>query len=418
MIIVWTTQIQKEQQLFPFSSAFHCPVVMQVRQTAVPGTRTSSFRSSQHLNHVYPHPSPTICLSAKGRSSKKKGKSTTSAGSNSGGGFSKTSFQKQPSFNSKALLKRVESQYGGLEAHQIAQGTQKRIAKLLQTVAPPPTQRALQLYQTLQTWNRRWEQLSVYEQTQVPPSEVQAAQRAREELNAFYQEHPGMSDVDLHNLWQQITWDASADAKTANAVIGNNNRMPPLMEQRVTKACTFVGEALSQQHKDNDSACLDVGCGFGVLVPFLEKAGIARSQITGVDLSPEMIRNAQDLYPNVKFLATDFLKSDDFPNKFDAIVFCSSLHDFPDPWLALEKAHSLLKEGEAEISSGIVVIVHPQGASHVLSQVKANPVMVPRGLPDAEELHALEHFEVLVEPAAPRSREEEKEGYLAVLRRR
>jgi 2-polyprenyl-3-methyl-5-hydroxy-6-metoxy-1,4-benzoquinol methylase len=35
-------------------------------------------------------------------------------------------------------------------------------------------------------------------------------------------------------------------------------------------------------------------CGFGVLVPSLTKAGVDQKQIYGVDLSPEMIRNAQE----------------------------------------------------------------------------------------------------------------------------
>jgi ubiquinone/menaquinone biosynthesis C-methylase UbiE len=186
--------------------------------------------------------------------------------------------------------------------------------------------------------------------------------------------------------------------------------------QRIERACQVVAKAVNQ---DSGGLCLDVGCGFGVFVPFLVCAGVPAPKIHGVDLSPDMIRNAQEQHGLSKvksptFTACDSLNDYDGPagdgaSLFRAAIFCSFLHDLPDPNSALTKATSLLDVG------GKIVIVHPQGASHVLQQVRSNPVSVRRGLLDAEELRALPNLQLVIEPAVAASVQVSKEGYLAVL---
>ena len=91
----------------------------------------------------------------------------------------------------------------------------------------------------------------------------------------------------LEKLLQKFTWDASADAKAARAIAGEMNAET---RRRIARACQRVADAVA----NNNRLVLDVGCGFGVLVPFLTEAGIPAANIHGVDLSPEMIRNAQE----------------------------------------------------------------------------------------------------------------------------
>jgi SAM-dependent methyltransferase len=294
--------------------------------------------------------------------------------------------------------------------------------------------------------------LSILDQTtKVSSAELDGAKRTQEELNRLYQQHD-ISARDIHNILQQITWDASADAKAARSVTGN---MPTDIETRVDRACEIVAETLrtativqsssssspssraDAKAKSEDARMLDVGCGFGVLVPHLIKAGVQPSQIFGVDLSPEMIRNAHEMHGTKKnggpfFASVDFL-SDEYRGPklnhdtdnvvgsagscFDSIIFCSSLHDMPDVVGAIKKASLLLRPG------GKLVLVHPQGASHVLNQVRSNPALVTRGLPDAKELQRLctdidIGLELVVEPASSDSKEEALEGYLAVLQKR
>jgi SAM-dependent methyltransferase len=266
--------------------------------------------------------------------------------------------------------------------------------------------------------------MSVLEQAKLPPDELDGAKRARDELDRIFDEH-GICESDLQIALQRATWDASADAKAARAMTG---KMPPDVEERVDAACRIVAEACcrsgSGDGEGKGGRCLDVGCGYGALVPSLRKAGLGVEQIVGVDLSPEMIRNAREQHPGVDFVAADFLKDGGggggeagfAGGPFRAVVFCASLHDLPNARDAIARAATLLETG------GKVVVAHPQGASHVLRQSSANPALVPRGLPDADELRTvageLGCLELVVEPAPAGSVRESDEGYLAVLEKK
>ena len=243
--------------------------------------------------------------------------------------------------------------------------------------------------------------MSVLQQAQLAPEEMEGARRAQDELDRLYSAH-NLTEMDLHNLFQRITWDASADAKAARAVTGE---MALEIQQKLDRACQIVAAAVGPQGR-----CLDVGCGFGVLVPHLVQAGVKPTQIHGIDLSPEMIKNAKAQHRGVQFQAVDFMNDYVDQNGFEGVMFCSALHDLPDPMVALQKAAALVKNG------GKLVVAHPQGASHVLKQSAANPVLVKRGLPTAQELKALQlpGMVLEVEPAAPNSPQEASDGYLAV----
>lgn len=323
----------------------------------------------------------------------------------SGGGFGAKSEKK---VNKKQIVKNVEKKYGGTSAQEIARGTQMQIEKEMKAL-PPHLQVATQLYQKIQIWEAQLSQMSVLQQAGIPEQEMDGARRAREELERLYEEHQ-FSESDVHNIFQKITWDASADAKAARSLTG---QMSSDIAVRVERACAIVAEAVTDSRDEGGGRCLDVGCGFGVLIPDLVKAGVSASQIYGIDLSPEMIRNAESLHPEANFMSGDFLslESESLESGFDAVIFCSALHDMPDMEASLNRATSLLRP------NGKLVILHAQGASHVQKQVQSNPVLVKRGLPDADELRELSGMRLVVEPAPPSSVPESREGYLAVLQK-
>ena len=147
---------------------------------------------------------------------------------------------------------------------------------LLQAQQPPHLQRALQLYPQLQQWNHRLSQQSLLEQANLPQQQVEQMQRAQTELDSLCDEHD-VTPTDLQIILQLATWDASAGAKAVRSLLGS---MPADIEARVQRACDIVAKALKK-----DGSVLDVGCGYGVLCPFLMQAGISESQIYGVDLS-------------------------------------------------------------------------------------------------------------------------------------
>ena len=317
----------------------------------------------------------------------------TTKQSGSGGG------KKVKESEKKKIQAQLLEKYGG----DIAKGTEARIQAAM-AMLPPDLQVAAKLYKQIQLWETRLSNMSVLAQASIPRQEVDGATRAKEELAAIYKAN-SLDDADMHNFYQRTTWDASADAKSARAVMFKMNRD---VEKRVARACSFVADVVKDAGASGRA--LDVGCGPGVLVPHLLKAGLTAKQITGIDLSPEMIRNAQSQHPGVDFIASDFIKVFDDDGGFDCIIFCSALHDMPDQALALQKAKALLRPG------GRIVILHAQGAEHVLGQVKANPVMVKKGLPSGEELGAMNlGLKVIVSPAQPGSKNDAEEGYLAVL---
>ena len=328
-------------------------------------------------------------------------------GAAGGGGFgvesgSTKSGKKVKKSDIKKTQQKILKKYGG----DIAQGTQRRIEKAMSEL-PPHLQLATQLYQQLQKWNARLLNMSVLQQANLPDQEVESARRAQEELERLYQEH-NFSEHDLHNIFQQVTWDASADAKAARAITGD---MPQDIAARVDKACEIAAEAVKAA--GSEGRCLDIGCGFGVLVPHLLDCGLAPAQIYGIDLSPEMIKNAREQHRGVNFEAVDFMNDYQCEEGFHSVIFCSALHDLSDMIGALKKAAKLVKP------NGRLVIAHPQGASHVLKQSAANPVLVKRGLPTAEEFKSMEldGLKLEIEPAAANSPEESQAGYLAVLSR-
>jgi SAM-dependent methyltransferase len=334
--------------------------------------------------------------------------------SGGGGGFGSKSPTAPKRPTKEAIAKNIQKKYGGTTSSEIVAGTQKRVEESMKNL-PTHLQIATKLYQQLQRWNSRLENMSILQQSNIPQSDIDGAKRAQFEFDRICEEH-NVTVTDLHNIFQRITWDASADAKAARSLTG---AMSPEIAQRVNTACRIIGEALKESDHPKPR-CLDVGCGFGVLVPHLiEAGGVIRNQIYGVDLSSEMIRNARELnHRDIQFTAADFLEEYCGPNDddgmFNGIIFCSSLHDLPDPIKALKKAESLLRP------CGKIVIVHPQGAGHVNKQVESNPVLVQRGLPDSNELRCVGEEIGLVltlAPAKANTPEDLSNGYLAVLQK-
>ena len=95
---------------------------------------------------------------------------------------------------------------------------------------------------------------------------------------------------------------------------------------------------------------LDIGCGTGYLIDMLAK--VHDAEYTGVDLSPEMIKQANNKkIKNAKFVEG---RSDEIPfddNTFDIITCSQSFHHYPDTDKAMQEARRVLKPGGLYILS-------------------------------------------------------------------
>lgn len=343
-----------------------------------------------------------------------------------GGQSSATVPKKMTPQNAKKAKQQLLERYGG----DLGKGTQERIDNYLNSL-DPHLKEAAELYKSVTQFDALIAPMNAADRNRlIPPIQFEMVASDRAKLQSLMEEYK-ITEIDLHNVFQQATWDASADAKATQAdIVGG--QMKPELQERINKACAYVVDATKMEGAVGK--ILDVGCGHGSIVKSLVDAGLEEPDMyVGIDLSPEMVKNAVERYGLARngrtgkgrvFVADDFL-AHDFSvyggnevgsNAFDGVIFCSALHDLPDMIGSITKAASLLRS-----PGGKLVVVHAQGAQHVLGQHQANPVMVSRGLPTATEWsemlekHTVWGLSLEHEPADPRSEGDLKYGYLAVL---
>lgn len=95
---------------------------------------------------------------------------------------------------------------------------------------------------------------------------------------------------------------------------------------------------------------LDVACGTGVLFPDYLKTG---ADITGIDISENMVKTAREKFPDVKIICGD---ATDFPleEKFDAIMIYNAFPHFDEPEKLINNlAEALDSNGRLSIAHGI-----------------------------------------------------------------
>jgi len=94
-----------------------------------------------------------------------------------------------------------------------------------------------------------------------------------------------------------------------------------------------------------DAVCiLDIGCGLGRLTA---KLAVANREVTGVDISPEMIARASKRDTgarHLKFLCGNFLERDFTAQQFDCIISAATLHHTPEN-VAVPRMAELLRPG-------------------------------------------------------------------------
>lgn len=127
------------------------------------------------------------------------------------------------------------------------------------------------------------------------------------------------------------------------------------------------------------SRVLDVACGTGVLMP--DYIGRDVASVTGVDISPEMIKLARGKFTqeNISFICGD-VESTDVGSGFDAIVVYNAFPHFPDPERLIARLSGLLRPG------GILTVAHGAGRETIDAHHHGAAHKVSLGLMPAEEL--------------------------------
>ena len=131
---------------------------------------------------------------------------------------------------------------------------------------------------------------------------------------------------------------------------------------------------------------LDVACGTGVLFPDYKKLGAA--SITGIDISPEMSKIAQEKFPDVSVICGD-VETEKFDRKFDVVMVYNAFPHFPDPAKLIRVLSELVAPG------GTLSVAHSMSRA-ALSKHHERAMIVSIELIEENELAALfaPYFEV------------------------
>lgn len=95
---------------------------------------------------------------------------------------------------------------------------------------------------------------------------------------------------------------------------------------------------------------LDVGCGYCDFYDFLKSASIEVREYVGVDLHPEIIKEARRRHPHLVVKQADFLEAEIEPNNFDYCIGCGIVTFAIDCWKVrttkiMEKMFEAAREG-------------------------------------------------------------------------
>lgn len=98
---------------------------------------------------------------------------------------------------------------------------------------------------------------------------------------------------------------------------------------------TLRFEALTAACELSNTHILDVGCGDGALLTHLQRT--PNLHYTGIDLSSELLSDAQKNHPHAMFIETDFFQITETPYTY-VFAIGSWNHQAPDPYAYLEMA--------------------------------------------------------------------------------
>ena len=177
-----------------------------------------------------------------------------------------------------------------------------------------------------------------------------------------------------------------------NDVIAFFDRCAPTWDAGMIKSDKIIGKILDNVQVEPGMDVLDVACGTGVMFPYYLELGVA--SVTGIDISPEMAKIAQEKFAGesrVQILCADAEEAC-FEKKFDRIVVYNAFPHFPKPKRLIKILAGLLKEG------GRLTIAHGMSREAIDGHHQGSASKVSNGLMSAENLKKLfdPHFAVEV----------------------
>lgn len=128
------------------------------------------------------------------------------------------------------------------------------------------------------------------------------------------------------------------------AIIKHFDQAAPTWDSKIVRNEGIICEILDHAGIHPGVHILDVACGTGVLFPDYLQRGAA--SVTGIDISPEMVKIARRKFPlkNIQVLCGDVIDMQPI-QLFDCIIVYNAFPHFPDPHDLIRKLSSMLKAG-------------------------------------------------------------------------
>lgn len=157
------------------------------------------------------------------------------------------------------------------------------------------------------------------------------------------------------------------------------DRLAPQWDAEMVRSDDVIDTILDNAQVRPGAVVLDVGCGTGVLIPDYLKRNAA--SVTGVDISPEMVRIAREKFQqeNVRFLNGD-VEELDCGETYDVIMVYNAFPHFPDPERLIATLAGMLKPG------GTLTVAHGMSRAAVDRHHAGAADSVSRGLMHEDEL--------------------------------
>lgn len=163
-------------------------------------------------------------------------------------------------------------------------------------------------------------------------------------------------------------------------VIAFFDRLAPQWDADMIRSDAVIAAILEGAEIRAGMSVLDVACGTGVLFPDYLARGV--TDITAIDISPEMAKLASSKFPQAQVLCGD-VESYPFSRKFDRIMVYNAFPHFPDPENLIRVLSSLLNPG------GTLTVAHGMSRAAIDHRHEGPASKVSVGLMHEDDLAAI-----------------------------
>jgi len=164
-------------------------------------------------------------------------------------------------------------------------------------------------------------------------------------------------------------------------IIAFFDRLAPSWDADMIRHDGIISQILDGAGVREGVRVLDVACGTGVLFPDYLARGVA--SVTGVDISPEMVKIAREKFTqqNIEVLCAD-VEELPLERKFDCVVVYNAFPHFPDPEKLIRILSGHLADG------GRLTVAHGMSRAAIDHHHEGTASKVSRGLIHEDELAA------------------------------